>query len=243
MTVDMRLVHKGKSEPRQGLVEQGKVHVALAKQYAEALIESGWSDEDTAELEKNVMLLEPRRLPEWAAGDEDNPQDPEFTAVGDAKVFIRRLRNALPRVLRETSATNISPQLFEVGERLGRSTETIQAYLGKIRPMVERLDGDLARHFAGKKASELLDSINDGLRRANPAAGSSHKDENEEALAYYELKGRVLEGIEDLNRAGRIAFEGQAEVVGKFNKDLLLRARRDRASVLPVSAKSNADAA
>jgi hypothetical protein len=52
----------------------------------------------------------------------------------------------------------------------------------------------------------------------------------QEKLELFAAKGRVLEMIEDLNRAGRIAFEGQAETVGKFNKDLLLRARRSRGS-------------
>jgi len=52
----------------------------------------------------------------------------------------------------------------------------------------------------------------------------------EDKIEIFGAKGRVLEMIEDLNRAGRIAFEGQAETVGKFNKDVLLRARRQRSS-------------
>ena len=39
----------------------------------------------------------------------------------------------------------------------------------------------------------------------------------------------MLEQIEDLNRAGKIAFDGDAATRGKFNKDILLRARKERA--------------
>jgi hypothetical protein len=44
----------------------------------------------------------------------------------------------------------------------------------------------------------------------------------------YEAKGRVLEQIEDLNRAGRTAFDGNAAMMAKFNKDVLNRARKAR---------------
>ena len=41
--------------------------------------------------------------------------------------------------------------------------------------------------------------------------------------------GKVLEQIEDLNRAGKNAFDGDAATRGKFNKDILLRARKAQA--------------
>jgi hypothetical protein len=231
MAVDMRLVRKGKGEPRDGLVQQGKVHVTLAKQYEAALIESGWSSEDTAELEKNVALLEVAKASQGDAPEAaESASDPESTAVGEAKVFLRRLRNALPRTLRETRASGVNADVFEAGERFGRSPQKIAAYLTKIRPSVESLDGDLQRHFGGKKASELLDSAKAALDKTGSAEDLASEGLPEETLNLYALKGRVLEGIEDLNRAGRIAFEGQGEVVGKFNKDILLRARREAAS-------------
>jgi hypothetical protein len=231
MAVDMRLVRKGKGEPREGLVQQGKVHVTLAKQYEAALIESGWSSEDTAELEKNVALLEAAKASQGDAPEAaEGASDPESTAVGDAKVFLRRLRNALPRTLRETRASGVSADTFETGERFGRSPQRIAAYLTKIRPSVESLDGDLSRYFGGKKASEALDVAKAALDKAGSAEDLANEQLPEETLNLHVLKGRVLEGIEDLNRAGRIAFEGQGEVVGKFNKDILLRARRVVAS-------------
>ncbi len=225
MTTDMRLVTKGRGEPLDGLVQQGKVHTGLAKQYAAALIESGWSDEDTQALEHEVARLETlaaKAGADAAAGEE------EPSAIVEAKAFVRRLRNALPRALRETKAVGVSEEVFDAGGKLGREASKITAYLEKIRPHVAALDGELRRHFGGKSASELLDQAKSAVDRAGSGQGA--QDVPEDKIEIFGAKGRVLEMIEDLNRAGRIAFEGQAETVGKFNKDVVLRARRQRSS-------------
>ena len=102
MKIDLRLAAKGEGEPREGLVQQGRAHIALAKHYTAALVESGWSDEDTAALESDVAMLESTmasQAEERAAGDAgDSP------ALAEAKAFLRRLRHALPRALRESVA-------------------------------------------------------------------------------------------------------------------------------------------
>ncbi|MFO0756302.1 MAG: hypothetical protein U0359_07405 [Byssovorax sp.] len=58
----------------------------------------------------------------------------------------------------------------------------------------------------------------------------ARKHAPEQTQVLYEHMGRVLEEIEDMNRAGRSAFEGNAAVAASFNKDLLLRGRRKRKS-------------
>lgn len=234
MNIDLRLAAKGKREPRVGLVQQGRAHVALAKHYAAALVESGWSDEDTAGLERDVATLEAAAAQEAEARAAGEPVD--STAVDEAKSFLRRLRLALPRALRE-STVGVSPKVFEVTNGgLGRSAQRISAHLARIRPGVEALDADLSRYFGGRRASRVLDAVKSGLDQGSAAGAPENEIASlpEEVLAIYEVKGRLLERIEDLNRAGRIAFEGQAETVGKFNKDILLRARRER-PVIPGS--------
>ena len=37
-----------------------------------------------------------------------------------------------------------------------------------------------------------------------------------------------MQMIQDLNRVARIAFDGRADVIAQFNKDLLNRARKQR---------------
>lgn len=223
MTMDTRHVARGKSEPLEGLVQQGKAHVALAKQYAEALIESGWSEEDTSALEREVTLLEV-----MAGKQASDVVEADSSAVVEAKAFVRRLRNALPRALRETKASGVSAETFDAGGALGRESSKIASYLEKIRPSVEAIDAELRRHFGGKSAVELLDHARRALSSKGAPEGDGQKELPKETVELLSAKGRVLEMIDDLNRAGRIAFEGQAETVGKFNKDLLLRAHRQR---------------
>ena len=43
--------------------------------------------------------------------------------------------------------------------------------------------------------------------------------------------------IEDLNRAGKMAFDGDAVQIARFNKDILLRARKARAQAEVAAAE------
>jgi hypothetical protein len=79
--------------------------------------------------------------------------------------------------------------------------------------------------------SELLATAKQKLDTADTAQELTLANLPEETLKIYEAKGRVLEAIEDLNRLAKNAFAGQAEIIGKFNKDLLLRARKERKKV------------
>ena len=50
----------------------------------------------------------------------------------------------------------------------------------------------------------------------------------------YVTKGKLLEAIEDINHAGKIAFDGDATMIALWNKDILVRARRARKNPLPA---------
>jgi hypothetical protein len=50
----------------------------------------------------------------------------------------------------------------------------------------------------------------------------------------YQTKGKLLEAIEDLNRAGKIAFDGDATKISLWNKDILVRARKARKEPPPA---------
>jgi hypothetical protein len=67
------------------------------------------------------------------------------------------------------------------------------------------------------------------MRPSSATAELARNNAPDETLALYGVMGKVLEEIEDLNRAGKIAFDGDAAMRGKFNKDILLRARKGRA--------------
>jgi hypothetical protein len=229
MALDDRLVAKGRSEPRGGLAQQGKVHVGLATHYATKLADAGWSAADTASLEANVATLEGAVGAQAKAYDHaDHTSSTESDAIDGAKAFIRKLRNALPRSLRETPGTGLTLDSFRVGATLGRSTPKISKYLTEIRPGVVTLDPALAKHFSGQMASIELDAVKSALDHADTAQELARANAPGETLALYEVMGQVLEQIEDLNRAGKIAFDSDASTRAKFNKDILLRARKER---------------
>lgn len=229
MTTDLRLVKKGMREPREGLVQQARVQVALAIEYEEPLKPHGWLPRDTDRLRTGLALLDTvmsrqadeRGLSLQATRDENE-------SIDAAKGFIRRLRFALPRALRETSATGVSEESFAVHGKLHRSTPQISAYLTRILPAVMRLDADLAPFFGGSLPSKELITVKKRLDAADTLQEMQLASLPLDTARVYEAKGRVLEDIEDLNRAGKSAFDGNAMMVARFNKDLIRRAQKKR---------------
>lgn len=235
--IDLRLARKGQSEPRRGLIEQGKVQVGLARKYAAELDEAGWAPEETDALEKEIQRLESEVVEQIEArGDARGKTASQGDAITEAKKFLRKLRNALPAVLRKAQVEGVSAESFRVGGELGRSVSRISDYLTRIRAPVAALDIPLQRYFRQKdvpadqqkKPSELLDEVKQNLDSANVAQEVALAGIPRETLEIYEAKGRVLEMIEDLNRIAKNAFDGQAELIGQFNKDIILRARQER---------------
>ncbi len=99
---------------------------------------------------------------------------------------------------------------FEVGTPLGRSSKRISAYLTKIRPAVLALDEDLEGYFGDVLPSTTLDSLKTALDTASAERAAVLDELPQATQEVYEVKGRVLELIEDLNRAGKGAFDGDA---------------------------------
>ena len=103
-------------------------------------------------------------------------------------------------------------------------------YLNAIAPHVTKLDADLSPFFQKKSASAELAQVKTALDAADTTQEVALAGLPADTLAVYEAKGRVLEAIEDLNAVARNAFDGQAEIVGQFNKDVLNRSRKKRAA-------------
>ena len=235
MNLDQRLIRKGRSEPREGLVQQARMHLELAHRYQSRLEDFGWLPSDTQMLRTCLEILDTpaaKQADERGLSLETTRGDAE--AIDDAKAFIRRLRYALPRALRETTVSNVSQESFATIGRLGRSSPQIVAYLTRITPAVERLDDDLMRFFAKVRPSRILAQVKSNLERADAEQEAAIASLPIETARVYEAKGRLLELIEDMNRAGRSAFDGDATMASLFNKDLVLRARKMRRTVSEI---------
>lgn len=236
MTLDERLERKGQGQPRLGLVEQGKVSVGLARQYATQLATVGWSTQDTdamaalvTELESTIAVQAENRASQHDAHRK------EQVGIDDAKTFLRLLDHALPRVLRTTNI-GLTDHDFLVGTRLGRSTPKISGYLAKIRPHVAALDSALTPAFGGQSALARLDKAKSELDASDTQQEVGVSALPADTAQLYLAKGKLLEAIEDVNRAGKSAFDGDATLVALWNKDILVRARKSRKEPAPVPA-------
>jgi hypothetical protein len=227
MGVDARLVKKGKREPRDGLSQEAKAHVQLGKQYPTELGEHAWSAQDTASLEANVALLD------GAMGTQSGAKTgakgatvTEGEAKQAAEKYIARLRRALPRALRDAPELGLTLASFAAGERLVGSTPKISKYLSTIRTNVATADKALSAAFPKKSALILLDEVKLALDTADSTQEVARKNTPDTTQALYEVAGKVLEQIEDMNRAGKSAFEDDPTTRAKFNKEILDRARK-----------------
>jgi hypothetical protein len=230
MAIDLRLARKGANEPRIGLIQQGRYHAKLAADKADELQRAGWKKEKTALLSSDLATLESQSA---AQSDRRSTAKSatltESAARNQAKSFIRKLRNALPIVLRDHPDVGVTASQFE-GGTLGQSTPKVSNYLNQITEPIKKLDEPLKDYFDQASASEQLATLKKLLDAADTAQETSLAGLPEETLKLYETKGRVLQAIEDINRLAKNAFDGQAALVSQFNKDILLRARQTRKS-------------
>lgn len=225
-TMDERLVRKGKGQPRQAVLQQARVLRGLVDGHKTELTDHGWDNGDTAMFDGHIAALQVAVEGRADAGNEsDGLTRGEQAALDAVKAYLRRLRLALPRVIRANSGLGLTMGAFAVDEPLRRSTPRVIAYLLKIRPAVLALDEALKKHFGGQKASVELDALKLALENADTQQEAAHVAGPLETQAVNEAVGRVLEDIEDLIRAGKSAFDGNATMAAKFNKDLILRAR------------------
>lgn len=224
--IDERLARKGKGQPRRAVLQQARVLQALVVEHGTTLAGHGWDADDSVRFATNIALAEAALGGRSdTANDADQKTKGEQAALDDAKGFLRRLRWALPRVIRDNPDAGVSMASFALDAPLTRSTPRMVAYLIKIRPAVTKLDAALKKHFGGAVASALLDAAKTALENADTEQETAHAAGPVETRALNEAIGRLLEDIEDVVRAGKSAFDGNATMMSRFNKDLILRAR------------------
>jgi hypothetical protein len=232
MAIDLRLVVKGKDEPRAALAQQLRVSAALAKLHEADLTKVGWLVADTQKLTANAALLESAEaIQADARGRAQGATRSEVAGRAHAKEFKRTLLNALPIALRRAGRPAEELENFEAGGALDRSTPKISAYLAKIRGPLVPLDAALKPFFGGASAVARLDAAKAELDGADTAQELALTELPEKTQQIYAVKGASLELIEDLNRLGKNAYRDNAVTAGSFNKDILVRGRKTRAPV------------
>lgn len=229
MALDEELVAKGKKEPLEGLKAQGRNHLELISDHPE-LKDHGWTDEGTTTLAADVALISTKEA------ERSEAQDTARTAtlvqekdIDNSKEFVASMRNVLKPVLKKAKKAGvvIDKKMLASGS-LGRSVPAIVSYLTTVQPTVKILDA-FFKPYLKVVASERIGELRVKLEASDTKQEAAVSSTPEVTAKIYEAKGRVLETIEELNGIAKNAFKGNAVVIGKFNKDLLLRARRERA--------------
>lgn len=232
MTFDMMLVAKGLREPLLGVLQQARYHAELAQLHAEQLAEKTWTPADT-----NSLIAATNAVDNAKAKQIDERSDAydntraQAAAVSQAKTLIQKFRYILPLVLSDNDGAvdDVDRKDFAVpGRQLGRSPTAVSAYLNQISPALAKLDPHLAPYFDGQQFSVLIAEAKRKLDHAAATQDLSTATLPEEALAVQEQKGRLLKLIDRLNAIGQLRFHGDATISGRFNRDILLAARKKR---------------
>ncbi|MGI5861504.1 MAG: hypothetical protein ACOX6T_05535 [Myxococcales bacterium] len=222
-----RLAAKGEREPTAGVVEQAGKSLETGTTYKAKLLAHGYTEEKFTELSTQLAtittLLGSRQGLWGAATDATRSEVAAFQALKD---HFQRLNLVAPIVIREIKPAGIEPNCFSVDKRVGRSTRKLLEHADRTRDFVAALDEQLKPYFAGQSALAEHDRLRKALFEANAKQEDAREVGPEKTVDLNVAKGRVLELIDDMNRVGRVAFMDNAEIAGRFNKDILLRARR-----------------
>lgn len=235
MPTDMELVKKGMTVPRAGLLDQAIYHVQLEAKYHAALIAAGWTVANRGELRDAYEFLKTTMAETWDARTVSQTERVnEQSAVGEAKALKRKLVHAFRDLLADQRLESADYNRIYRSGILGRSSKNFIDYFAGIRNTVTRFDTELTPYFGGTSPLVEFDAVLAQLEQTQSTQELNLKALPQETLRVYEAKGRLLSLIEKVNRIGKIAFDGQAPVIGEFNKDLLLRARQKRRTTSAV---------
>ncbi len=227
--LNARLVEKGKQFDLDALAQQGIVTHGNALEHLADLTRRGLTEDRVTYFKQQLDLLAGFRGDVGVSRDGAKAltQD-EGLARSEGKTLSRAVREALRIVLKDGPVAGVTLDQFALHGNTLQTTPEVLAHLSALAPKLIPLDDQLARFFEGQKASELVKAAWQRLRDADAVQEKTRADLPSETLALLELKGRVLDLIEEINGVARIAFEGRSEVRAKFNKDLLYRGRRAR---------------
>lgn len=230
MTTDKDL-EKGMRVSRRGLLDQARVHIALEQQYRDKLTQRGWTAALGKQLVDDTTIVDSEMAGaiEARLASKDNLAR-EQAAISRAKELKSDLTHAARDLYADGAITREALDKISGGgvSRLGRVTSLISTYLADVEPVVRAHDEGLKPYFNGASALAELLATKTELDAAQQAQELGYAQLPDETKKVYLAKARVLALIEKLNRLAKLAFKGQAEIIGRFNKDLILRARRAR---------------
>jgi len=230
-------VAKGRREPTQALMEQADYSCALANKYRAELIAAGFGENRIAEMAARNAQMKALVSTQSQQGTVSKAAyGAEQDAIDDAKRYLRKLRYVAPIALRDLEQAPAALAPFTPKETLARRTSAILKHLQVIRPSLEQHEALFTPFFGNESPLAVHDRVTAALTAADATQEVARGEVPQATQELNEVKGRLLEGIEDMNRIGIIAFEGRADIIALFNKDILLRGRGTRQSAPKTAA-------
>jgi len=229
MAVDMELARKGMREPRLGIVEQLAVLGALALEFARELAGFDWPAAKTQEMKAVKAMLESSMAEQAEAkGRRGTTGEAQTAALSRGKELKRRLDRAVKRVFRAEKTLPVSPEAFHVGRQVKDSVPVLVGWFVKVLPAVTAIADRLKPKMGGVDPVAAVEAAKKELETADTAQELALTAVPADTLAVYEAKGRAMVLIEDLIDTGHSAFDGDAATAARFNKDIVVRARKAR---------------
>jgi len=231
MAIDMRLVNLGKGEPRDGIAAQIRILAAHARktENVELLKAFGWLPEDTDELETIGEELATDRARQAEARDESRMATvAQNAALSNGKLLKRKIDRALRIVFRRAEQLPVSQQAFEAGGPIGRSVPKLLAWFTSVEPHVAKIADKLAMPMGVADPAAAVAKARVDLSTRDTDQEVKLADLPTDTLQVYETKGRAMVKIADLIDIAHNALEENASEAAKFNKDAIVRARKQR---------------
>lgn len=216
---------KGARTSLRGLLDQAPVTIQLAKDQMWRLERYGLRAEMVADAETTLAELDTDRAKaiEARVASKDDRGD-ELYWLAAAKKHKRLLLSAADDLVRDGEITAAERAGLNAQGALGRSTPRHVEYLLNTQKVVERMASKLSALVGGADMATEHAFLLEGLREAQTRQESGRQALPEDTRGVNALKGRLLTFIERVNSAGKRAFDGDALMIARFNKDLLLRA-------------------
>jgi hypothetical protein len=241
MALDMAMVRKGNRDSTRAVNELGETAFANATTYKSILVKHGLPEAWFTQMPIYLELLKEARGTQAEMREESiDATRAEGSVYADAKKLVRRIKTAGELALRDAPIAGVTLDTFKRGT-VGKTAAEVADYLAKLRPAVALADEALKQYFEQKSALAELDRTHSALVHASGEQEAKRARAPVETQALYEVQGKIIDLVERLNLVARIAFDGQAELLAIFNKDILLRYRRSRAGAARKSSDAQTD--
>ena len=220
------LITMGARESHEAMLEQIAKSLETEGLYVEKLRATGFPQakhDEMVELQGKLGNLLAKRT-DTTQGSKDDTRN-QVAAVANLKDHFNKLHTLMPIIERDYKP-GVDVNCFKPKGRLGNSAKGLITHGKNTKEILTNLNDFFVSYFEGASPIEEHNRLLKLAEDANAQQETSAEASPPLTAEINATKGRLLELLDDLNRVGRVAYMNNAEIAARFNKDILLRARR-----------------